>query len=157
MNKKLLILLGLVVVLVITSTIGIAFAQGVFKKSKPSDYKVGVTYTQALEADKPMLVLFYADWCGYCLRFMPKLVVIDRQYSSKYSIVMLDVEKPENQLMVQRAALSGFPTLYIIDPKYDNQILLNGQLYGDTEKLGKELDRYLRIRKLLDKVDVSKD
>ncbi|MCI1273521.1 MAG: protein disulfide isomerase family protein [Clostridiaceae bacterium] len=159
MKKKLLVLIGLAFVLVITSTLGIAFANGALvpKKSRPSDYKVGITYQQAIENDKPMLVLFYANWCGYCLRFMPKFVVVNALYGRKYSVVMLDVEAPENQPMVKKAMLTGFPTLYIIDPKYDNQILLNSALYGDVSKLRVELDRYLRIRKLLDKATDKMD
>lgn len=154
MNKKFLLIAGIAFTLVLTSTLGIAFANGalVQKKEKPSDYKIGMTYEQALEKqDKPVLALFYVDWCGYCLRFMPKLKVMESLYGKKYNFVMLNAEDPANETLVRDASLQGYPTLYILDPKYDNQILLNNAIYYDLPKMKTELNRYLRIRKLLDK------
>ena len=163
MSKKFMLIAGLLFAIVLTSTLGIAFANGAFveKKEKPSDYKIGVTYEKALEAqDKHMLALFYVDWCGYCLRFMPKYKVIESLYGKKFNFVMLNAENPENEDLVKSVALTGFPTLYIIDPRYDNRVLLNNGIYHDLPKMKTELNRYLRIRKLLDKasaMDEDKD
>ena len=63
---------------------------------------------------------------------------------------MINAEDPEHQDLVQDVALSGFPTMYIIDPKYDNRFLLNNSIYMDLKKLRVELDRYLKIRAQLD-------
>ncbi len=103
-----------------------------------------------MNAEKPVLALFYVDWCGYCLRFMPKFKTIESLYKSKYSIVMLNAEDESNAELAKDVALTGFPTLYIIDPKYDNRVLLNNAIYLDMTKLRVELDRYLKIRAKLD-------
>ena len=64
MKKKIIITLAILLVVILTSAAGFAVATGAFdKKEKPSDYKVGISYEQALESDKPMLALFYVDWC----------------------------------------------------------------------------------------------
>ena len=63
---------------------------------------------------------------------------------------MIDAEAQENQQLVKDVALTGFPTVYIIDPKYDNRVLLNNALYQNMPMFKVELDRYLRIRKILD-------
>ena len=63
---------------------------------------------------------------------------------------MLNVEDPKNKDLVEKVKITGFPTLYILDPKYDNYVLLNNAFYLDLARLREELDRYLRIRKLLD-------
>lgn len=153
MKKKIIISLSVLLLVIATSAISLAVNNAIEnnKKKVPSDYKIGIPYEQALKSDKPMLALFYVDWCGYCLRFMPKYKEIHSEYKNKFSVVMLNAEDPNNQSLVADVKLTGFPTLYIIDPKYDNRLLLNNALYLDKPSLQKELDRYLRIRSLLDK------
>lgn len=153
MKKKIIISLSVLLLVIATSAISLAVNNAIEnnKKKVPSDYKIGIPYEQAIKSDKPMLALFYVDWCGYCLRFMPKYKEIHSAYKDKFSVVMLNAEEPKNQSLVADVKLTGFPTLYIIDPKYDNRLLLNNALYLDKPSLQKELDRYLRIRSLLDK------
>ncbi len=147
MKKKVLISLIVLFVVVLASAVTYAFTE---QKHSPSDYKIGIKYEDALKSDKPMLGLFYVDWCGYCLKFMPKYKTISNIYKDKYNVVMLNAEDPQNAELVEDVALAGFPTLYIIDPKYDNRVLLNNGIYQDLKKLRVELDRYLRIRAILD-------
>jgi len=150
MKKKIIIGLAILVAIISTSAVGFAVATGAMKKEeKPSDYKIGITYEKALESDKPMVGLLYVDWCGYCLRFMPKFKVLSMMYGSKYNFVMINAEAPENKALVEDVALTGFPTVYIMDPKFDNRVLINNAIYHNTPKFQKELDRYLRIRELL--------
>ncbi len=152
MKKKIIITLAVLFIVILTSAAGFAVATGAFdKKEKPSDYKIGIQYHEALESDKPMLALLYVDWCGYCLRFMPKFKVLSMLYGTKYNFVMLNAEDPMNKELVEDVALTGFPTVYILDPKYDNRILINNAIYHNLPKFKAELNRYLRIRGLLDK------
>ena len=152
MKKKIIITLAVLFVVLITSAAGFAVATGAFdKKEKPSDYKIGIQYHEALESDKPMLALLYVDWCGYCLRFMPKYKILNMLYGTRYNFVMLNAEDPANRELVEDVALTGFPTVYILDPKYDNRILINNAIYQNLPKFKIELNRYLRIRGMLDK------
>lgn len=152
MKKKIIIAISILLVTVLSSAVCLALNGSIMeKKNKPSDYKIGVTYEEAVEAGKPVLALFYADWCGYCLKFMPKFKTINSLYKDKYSIVMLNAEDPQYKTLVEDVSLTGFPTLYILDPKYDNRVLLNNALYLNLGKLRGELDRYLRVRETLDK------
>ena len=167
MKKKIIITLAIWLVVRLTSAAGFA-VKGIInsdiiidpdlssysafdKKGEPSEYRVGISCERALESDKPMLALFYVDWCGYCLRFMPKFKVLSMLYITKYNFVMLNVEDPANKDLVEDVALTGFPTVYVIDPKYDNRFLINNAIYQNLPKFRTELDRYLRIRGLLDK------
>ena len=154
MKKKILITLGILFALIVTSATGFAVAKATGLtglKSKPSDYSIGISYEEALKSDKPTVALFYVDWCGYCLKFMPKFKVLSMMYITKYNFVMLNVEDPANQALVEDVALTGFPTVYILDPKYDNRFLLNNAIYQNMPKMKEELNRYLRIHGLLDK------
>ena len=149
MKKKIIILAAIIFTVILTSAI--AFAINMQPQyNKPSDYHVGVKYEDALKSDKPMVALFYVDWCGYCMKFMPKFKIVSDIYKNKFNFVMLNAEDTANKKLVEDVALTGFPTVYILDPKYDNRVLLNGAIYQDLKKLRIELDRYIRIRGILD-------
>ena len=151
MKKKLLISLGIIFALVLTSAV--TFAVSMMNAPKhPSDYHIGITYQEAVEAsERPMLALFYVDWCGYCMKFMPKYKILSKLYKNKYNFVMVNVEDKNNEKLVNDVSISGFLTVCILDPKYDNRVLMPNMIYQDLGKFRVELDRYLRIRGLLDK------
>ena len=148
MFKKIIICIS---VLLLISTAAVVHAFSTSQPRVPSEYSIGVKYEDAIKSDKPILALFYVDWCGYCLKFMPKYKLIHTLYKDKFNIVMINAEYPQYSQLVDDVSLSGFPTLYIIDKKYDNRIMLNNAIYTDLKKLRVELDRFLRIRSLLDK------
>lgn len=117
---------------------------------KPSEYKVGEEYNKAMKSKKPVLVLFYADWCGYCVRFMPIFQSVSRKYEESFDFSKVNVEDAKYEKVVREIGITGFPTVFIIDPKYDNKVLLSNAILGKVETLSVEMDRYARIRKLLD-------
>lgn len=119
--------------------------------ARPSDYDAGVTYEQAAKLDKPVIAVFYVDWCKYCMHFMPILDHIRRDYKDSYSVILLNAEDEKNEKLAKDYMISGFPTVYIMDPKYDNRIHIDGGNYSEPKKFRKELDRYLRIRDLIKK------
>ena len=117
---------------------------------KPSEYKIGIEYNKAMKSKKPVLVLFYADWCGYCVKFMPIYQELSEKYADVMDFSKVNVEDKKYEKVVNEIGITGFPTVFILDPKYDNKVLLSNAYLGKTETVSKELDRYLRIRKLLD-------
>lgn len=117
---------------------------------KPSEYKIGMAYDKAMAAKKPVIVLFYADWCHYCIKFMPTYQKLSETYKNEYNFSKVNVEDSKYEKLVREIGITGFPTVFIIDPKYDNRVLLSNAIFGDMNKLQAELDRFARIRKLLD-------
>ena len=151
MKKKILITLGILVTLIVASVAGVAVTNMNAPKH-PSEYKIGISYDEAVKSDKPMLAVFYVDWCGYCLRFMPKFRILNTLYKNKYNFVMINVEGDQNtKALAEDVGIAGYPTVYNLDPKYDNRVLLSNSYYHNLKKFRVELDRYLRIRALLDK------
>ena len=151
MKKKIIITLSILAGLILLTYAGIAGASALNAPKHPSDYHIGITYEKAMSENLPVLAVFYADWCGYCLRFMPKFKVLSNVYKDYFNFVMINVEAtPENQQLAQDYAIGGYPTVYIIDPKYDNRILMPNTIYQDMARFRNELDRFLRIRALLD-------
>ena len=118
---------------------------------KPSEYNIGIEYNKAMRSKKPVLTLFYADWCGYCIRFMPIYEEISKRYADELEFSKVNVEDTKYEKVVKEMGIGGFPTVYILDPKYDNKVLISNAVLGDIDKLSAELDRYVRIRKKLDK------
>lgn len=109
-----------------------------------------VTYDFAIKSDKPLVVMFSSEWCGYCKKFMPTYNSLKDIYKDEYTFVVLEAEDPSAENLMRDYAIGGFPTIYIIDPKLDNRVLINNTLYGDIRKLRIELNRYLRIRAMID-------
>lgn len=118
---------------------------------KPSDYKVGKDYNEAIKTSKPVLVLFYADWCRYCIRFMPIYEQAAKKYAKDLEFAKVNVEDRKYEKLVQDSRISGFPTVMIIDKKYDNKVIIPNSSLGTIDDISAEIDRFTRIRKLLDK------
>lgn len=148
MNKK---VITLIVAIIVLAAIAVTSAMAMMprKTVKPSDYDKGLKYEAAAKLNKPILAFFYVDWCGYCQRFAPKLNLLHALYDSKYSIVMINCEAPENKKLSESYRVGGFPTIYIIDPKIDNRVHIENAYIGDIVSLKGELDRYIRVRKLM--------
>ena len=124
---------------------------GQAQPKKPSQYDIGIEYNRAMQGKKPVLTLFFADWCGYCIRFMPVFEEISKKYADNLEFSKVNVEDETYAEVVKNIGIGGFPTVYILDPKYDNKILISNASLRDVESLSEELDRFIRIRKMLDK------
>ena len=61
------------------------------------------------ESDVPVLVDFYADWCGPCKMMAPMLDDLARERAGSVLVTKLDTDR--NQATAQRFAIRGVPTL----------------------------------------------
>jgi thioredoxin 1 len=80
-----------------------------------SDLVVSVTDSQfkdvVLNADKPVLVDYWAEWCGPCKMIAPILNEIAEDYAGKIIVAKLNID--ENSETPQQYGVRGIPTLMI--------------------------------------------
>ncbi|MFM9445194.1 thioredoxin [Streptomyces acidiscabies] len=64
-----------------------------------------------LKSDKPVLVDFWAEWCGPCRQIAPSLEAIAAEYGEKIEIVKLNID--ENQETALKYGVMSIPTLNV--------------------------------------------
>lgn len=64
-----------------------------------------------LKADGPVLVDYWAEWCGPCKMISPILEEIAKEYAGKLTIVKVNID--ENPATPQRYGVRGIPTLML--------------------------------------------
>ena len=67
--------------------------------------------TDVLEAEGPVLVDFWADWCGPCKAIAPALEEIGAVYAGKLTVAKVNID--ENPVTPNNYAVRGIPTLIL--------------------------------------------
>ncbi len=67
--------------------------------------------TDVLQADKPVLVDYWAEWCGPCKMIAPILDEVSTAYKDKLQIAKMNVD--ENRDIPAKFGIRGIPTLML--------------------------------------------
>ena len=68
-------------------------------------------FNEIISQDKPVLVDFYADWCGPCQMMAPVLKEVASEFGDQVSIIKVDVDK--NQPIAQQFGVRSIPNLIL--------------------------------------------
>lgn len=86
------------------------------------------SFDQLIHSDKPVLIDFFATWCGPCQMLGPVLKEVKNQLGDSVSIIKIDVDK--NQELAAMQQVRGVPTMMLFQ---------NGkQLWRQSGLLSKE-------------------
>mgnify|MGYP000972636481 CR=1 FL=1 len=67
--------------------------------------------TDVLKADMPVLVDFWAEWCGPCKQIGPSLEEISAEMGEKVSVVKINID--DNPNTPGRYGVRGIPTMMV--------------------------------------------
>ena len=64
---------------------------------------------------KPILVLFYVSWCGYCKQIMPIWAKIKKKLNKNKHIIVKELNGDIFTKVVKKCEIKGYPTILFFD------------------------------------------
>lgn len=88
-------------------------SQQVPKNKGPVTVVVGQTFDQiVMDAQKDVLIEFYAPWCGHCKKLEPDYTALAKKYKNEKNLVIAKMDATANDVPNENYKVEGFPTIY---------------------------------------------
>ena len=102
------------VVIAVALAIGLLFMRGGIQSETPMEQlaRRSVEPEVALTNGKPTLIEFYADWCQVCREMAPAMLELERSTQNRLDVVLVNVDNPRWQDLVNRYEVNGICLLY---------------------------------------------
>ncbi len=106
-----------------------------------------VKFDEAKDYDKPVIVMFYVDWCGYCRRFMPIFGQMAKKYEKDFTFAVVNCDLLINENLVKKYHVAALPSLYIVDKKLNHTFTMNMASSSDVKIFEEEADNFIKLKK----------
>lgn len=97
--------------------------------------------TEVLTSELPVLVDFWAPWCGPCQMMAPVLEELAKEMDGKLKVVKLDTDLPENQQLAIEYNIRSIPNLKIFK---DGKVVKDLIGYRPKEMLVSEVSEFVK-------------
>jgi thioredoxin 1 len=94
--------------------------------------------SEVLQSATPVLVDFWAEWCGPCIALGPTVEALAQDYQGKAKVVKLNVDN--SNLTAQRYGIRGIPTLVLFKGGNEADRIIG---MASKDKLAGMIDRAL--------------
>ncbi len=91
---------------------------------------------EVLKADKPVLVDFYADWCGPCRKMAPAIEALAEELADAAVVGKLNVD--DNEEIAMKYGVMSIPTLIVFKNGQAVKKAVGVHAKEDLEKMIKE-------------------
>jgi thioredoxin 1 len=91
-----------------------------------------------LGADKPVLVDFWAEWCGPCRMIAPTVEAVAEEYQDKARVFKMNVD--ENPTVPQQYGIRGIPTLILFKGGQEQERIVGAVT---REAIARVIDKYV--------------
>lgn len=109
--------------------------------SRAQEVSLATFESEVLTATVPVVVDFYADWCGPCRALGPILDRVSEQFVGQAKIVKVNIDKEPG--LAQQFSVSSIPTLAFV---------VDGEVVGQAAGVPSEADLKDVIQQMIDLV-----
>ena len=105
------------VIAAVALAIGLTLARGGLQSGSPLDQlaRRSLEPEVALSNGRPTIIEFYADWCQVCREMAPAMLQLEQAQANRLDVVMVNVDNPRWQALVDRYDVNGIPQLNLFN------------------------------------------
>ncbi|MDD3079789.1 MAG: thioredoxin [Paludibacter sp.] len=96
------------------------------------------TFQQIINGEKPVLIDFYATWCGPCKAMSPIVESIAKELQGKIRVLKIDVDK--NQTVAAQYGIQAVPTFMMFK---NGQVVWRKPGGSDRMTMMREIQQYI--------------